>query len=136
MHWPADDGSAVEDYWQVFLDLKREGKIRAAGLSNYGICQLEAAQGIGHVDAVQPPFSQIRRGAADDVLLWAHKHETGAIVYSRMASGLLAGAFNGGRAASLDPATGRSGHTDFTDPALSANLAVAGALRPIAERHA
>jgi aryl-alcohol dehydrogenase-like predicted oxidoreductase len=108
MHWPADDGSAVEDYWQVFLDLKREGKIRAAGLSNYGICQLEAAEGIGHVDAVQPPFSQIRRGAAGDVLLWAHKHETGAIVYSPMASGLLTGAFNAGRAARLDPGDWRA----------------------------
>src|ERR1039457_6347032 len=31
MHWPAEDGTAVEDYWQTFLDLKREGKIRAAG---------------------------------------------------------------------------------------------------------
>jgi len=29
MHWPAEDGTALEDYWQVFLDLKREGKIRA-----------------------------------------------------------------------------------------------------------
>jgi aryl-alcohol dehydrogenase-like predicted oxidoreductase len=135
MHWPADDGSAVEDYWQVFLDLKREGKIRAAGLSNHGICQLEAAEGIGHVDAVQPPFNLIHRGAADDVLLWAHKHETGAIVYSPMASGLLTGAFNAGRAASLDPGDWRSSHTDFTEPALSATLALAGALRPIAERH-
>src|ERR1039457_3286618 len=37
MHWPAEDGAAVEDYWQTFLDLKREGKIRAAGLSNHDI---------------------------------------------------------------------------------------------------
>jgi aryl-alcohol dehydrogenase-like predicted oxidoreductase len=37
MHWPAGDGTAVEDYWQAFLDLKREGKVRAIGLSNHDI---------------------------------------------------------------------------------------------------
>jgi aryl-alcohol dehydrogenase-like predicted oxidoreductase len=135
MHWPAEDGTAVEDYWQVFTDLKREGKIRAAGLSNHSIGQLEAAEEIGSVDAVQPPFSLIHRDAADDVLLWAREHETGVIVYSPMASGLLTGAFTAGRAARLEPGDWRAGHPDFTEPALSANLALADALRPIAARH-
>src|ERR1700685_2861069 len=31
MHWPAEDGTPVEEYWQVVNDLKREGKVRAAG---------------------------------------------------------------------------------------------------------
>src|ERR1700746_3856639 len=31
MHWPAEDGTAVEDYWQAVLDLQREGKGRAVG---------------------------------------------------------------------------------------------------------
>ncbi len=135
MHWPAEDGTAVEDYWQAFLDLKREGKVRAIGLSNHDIYQLETAVGIGKVDAIQPPFNLIHRDAADDVLLWAHEHETGVIVYSPMASGLLSGAFTAERAARLDPGDWRAGHPDFTGPALSANLALAAALRPVAERH-
>jgi len=135
MHWPAEDGTTIEEYWQVFTDLKREGKIRAAGLSNHGILQLEAAEKIGTVDAIQPPFSMIHRDAADDVLLWAREHEAGAIVYSPMASGLLTGAFTTARAARLKPGDWRAGHPDFTEPALSANLALAGALRPVAERH-
>jgi aryl-alcohol dehydrogenase-like predicted oxidoreductase len=135
MHWPAEDGTGVEEYWQVFLDLKREGKIRAAGLSNHSIYQLEAAEGIGHVDAIQPQFNLIHRDAADDVLLWAHEHQAGAIVYSPMASGLLTGAFTAERAARLEPGDWRSGSPDFTGRALSANLTLAGALRPVAERH-
>ena len=135
MHWPAEDGTPVEEYWQVFTDLKREGKIRAAGLSNHNILQLEEAEQIGAVDAIQPPFSLIHRDAADDVLLWAHEHEAGAIVYSPMASGLLTGSFTAERAARLQPGDWRAGHPDFTEPALSANLALADALRPVAERH-
>jgi aryl-alcohol dehydrogenase-like predicted oxidoreductase len=135
MHWPAEDGTPVEEYWQVFTDLKREGKIRAAGLSNHSIFQLEAAEEIGAVDAIQPPFNLIHRDAADDVLLWAREHEAGAIVYSPMASGLLTGSFTAERAARLQPGDWRAGHPDFTAPAVSANLALADALRPVAERH-
>ena len=135
MHWPAEDGTPVEEYWQVFTDLKREGKIRAAGLSNHNILQLEEAEQIGVVDAIQPPFNLIHRDAADDVLLWAREHEAGAIVYSPMASGLLTGSFTAERAASLQPGDWRAGHPDFTPPAVSANLALAEALRPVAERH-
>jgi aryl-alcohol dehydrogenase-like predicted oxidoreductase len=135
MHWPAEDGTALEDYWQVFIDLKREGKIRAAGLSNHGISQLEAAEGIGHVDAVQPQFNLIHRDVADDVLPWAHDHEAGVIVYSPMASGLLTGAFTAERAARLDPGDWRASHPDFREPALQANLALADALSLVAERH-
>jgi aryl-alcohol dehydrogenase-like predicted oxidoreductase len=135
MHWPAEDGTAVEEYWQAFLDLKREGKVRAVGLSNHDIGQLEAAEETGQVDAVQPQFNLIHRDAADDVLLWAYEHEAGAIVYSPMASGLLTGAFTAERAARLDPGDWRAGDRDFTGPALSANLALADALRPVAERH-
>jgi aryl-alcohol dehydrogenase-like predicted oxidoreductase len=135
MHWPAQDGTAVQEYWQAFLDLKREGKVRAVGLSNHDIDQLEAAEGVGHVDAIQPQFNLIHRDAADDVLPWAREHEAGAIVYSPMASGLLTGAFTAARAARLEPGDWRAGHPDFTGPALPANLALAGALRPVAERH-
>jgi aryl-alcohol dehydrogenase-like predicted oxidoreductase len=135
MHWPAEDGTPVQEYWQVFTDLKREGKIRAAGLSNHGLLQLEAAEEIGTVDAIQPRFNLIHRDAADDVLLWAREHEAGVIVYSPMASGLLTGTFTPVRAAGLEPGDWRAGHPDFTGPALSANLALADALRPVAERH-
>ena len=135
MHWPAADGTPVEEYWQAFADLKREGKVRAIGLSNHDIYQLEAASEIGNVDAIQPPFNLIHRDAADDVLLWAREHEAGVIVYSPMASGLLTGAFTAERAAGLEPGDWRAGDPDFTGPALSHNLALAGALRPVAERH-
>ena len=68
------------------------------------------------------------------MLLWAREHEAGVIVYSPMASGLLTGAFTAERAAGLEPGDWRAGDPDFTGRALSHNLALAGALRPVAER--
>jgi aryl-alcohol dehydrogenase-like predicted oxidoreductase len=135
MHWPARDGTQVEEYWQTFADLKREGKVRAIGLSNHDRYQLAAAEAIAHVDVIQPQFSLIHRAAADELLPWARRHRTGVILYSPMASGLLTGAFTAARATALDPGDWRRSHPDFTEPALSANLALADALRPVASRY-
>lgn len=134
MHWPADDTS-VETYWPVFAELVAQGKVRAVGLSNHDVTQLQAAEGIAHVDSLQPPFSLLHREAAGDVIPWAAAHETGVIVYSPMASGLLTGAFTAERAASLGGDDWRSGHPDFTPPGLDRNLALVDELRPLATRH-
>ena len=37
MHRPAEDGTPLEVYWGTLLDLKREGKVRAVGLSNHHV---------------------------------------------------------------------------------------------------
>jgi aryl-alcohol dehydrogenase-like predicted oxidoreductase len=135
MHWPAEDGTPLEKYWRTLLDLKAEGKVRAVGLSNHNVQQLEAAERVGHVDTLQPPFSAIRRDAGATVLPWCAEHQTGAIVYSPMQAGLLTGAFTAERAARLPPDDWRSRAAAFQGEALKQNLALADALRPIAERH-
>ena len=134
MHWPAEDGTPVEEYWQTFRDLVDEGKLRAAGLSNHDVKQLEAAEAVGHVDSLQPPFSLIRRDAAADVIPWSAEHSTGVIVYSPMASGLLTGSFTAERARALGDDDWRSRSPQFTGDGLRRNLALVDDLRPIAER--
>jgi aryl-alcohol dehydrogenase-like predicted oxidoreductase len=135
MHWPPDDGTPLEEYWQTLLDLKAEGKVRAVGLSNHDTAQLEAAERLGHVDTLQPPFSAIHRDVATVELPWCRAHNTGVIVYSPMASGLLTGAFTAERAKSLPKDDWRSRSVDFTGNGLVNNLALANAMRPIAARH-
>lgn len=134
MHWPAEDGTPVEEYWQTFRDLVDEGKLRAAGLSNHDVAQLDAAEGVGHVDSLQPPLSLIRREPAADVVPWCAAHDTGVIVYSPMASGLLTGSFSRERAATLASNDWRSRGAEFTGDRLDRNLALVEALRPITER--
>ena len=135
MHWPAQDGTALEDYWGTLLQLKDEGKVRAVGLSNHNVVQLERAERIGHVDTLQPPFSAIHREVAAAELPWCAAHDTGVIVYSPMQSGLLTGAFSVERAARLGADDWRSRSPDFTGLGVRRNVALADALRPIAERH-
>jgi aryl-alcohol dehydrogenase-like predicted oxidoreductase len=135
MHWPAEDGTSLESYWRTLLDLKREGKVRAVGLSNHNVDQLRRAEEIGHVETLQPPFSAIHREIAANELPWCREHLTGVIVYSPMQSGLLTGAFDGKRAASLPADDWRTRSADHTGEGLKRNLKLAEALKPIAERH-
>jgi aryl-alcohol dehydrogenase-like predicted oxidoreductase len=135
MHWPAEDGTPLEAYWETLLALKAEGKVRAVGLSNHDAAQLEAAERLGHVDTLQPPFSLIRRGVASAELPWCLNHGTGVIVYSPMQSGLLSGNFSAARAGRLPKDDWRSRNAEFTGEKLARNLALTEALRPIAQRH-
>lgn len=135
LHWPAEDGTPLEEYWQTLLDLKAEGKFRAVGLSNHSADRLEIAEKLGHVDTLQPPFSAIRREVGERELPWCASHETGVIVYSPMQAGLLTGRFTEERAASLPSNDWRSRHAEFTGAKLKANLSLASAFGPVAERH-
>lgn len=135
MHWPAEDGTVIEEYWQALLDLKQAGKVRAVGLSNHNAKQLDAAERLGHVDTLQPPFSAVRREIAKEELPWCVAHKTGVIVYSPMQSGLLTGSFSAERAKSLPGEDWRSRDAEFNGDRLLRNLALAEAMKPIAERH-
>ncbi len=135
VHWPSQDGTPLEEYWQAMLDLRREGKVGAVGLSNHDAAQLARAEELGHVDTLQPPFSAIHRATAIVELPWCAAHKTGVIVYSPMQSGLLSGGFSRERARGLPPDDWRSRSEDFTGAGLDRNLALAAALGRVAGRH-
>jgi len=134
VHWPPEDDTPIEAYWQTMLDLKAEGKIRAAGLSNHSAAELGTAERLGHVDSLQPPFSAIRRDTAAEELPWCARHDTGAIVYSPMQSGLLTGTFSAARVAALPEDDWRSRSPLFHGDSLRRSTSLANALAPIAER--
>jgi aryl-alcohol dehydrogenase-like predicted oxidoreductase len=134
MHWPAEDGTPIEEYWGAFVELRESGKVRAIGLSNHDVARLDAAEAVGHVDTLQPPFSAIRPDAADDLLPWCAEHGTGVLVYSPMGSGLLTGAFTAKRVAGLPDDDWRRTSPDFTTH-LKRNLKVADRLAQVAEQH-
>jgi aryl-alcohol dehydrogenase-like predicted oxidoreductase len=134
-HWPDALGTPVEDSWAELGRLIDEGKLRAAGVSNFDVALLERIEARRHVDSVQPPFSLIRRDAAADLLPWAARHGTGVIVYSPLQSGLLTDTFSTTRLAAMAKDDWRRGSAQFAEPQLSRNLALRDALGPIAEQH-
>ena len=135
IHWPDDEGNAVEDAWGEMVKLRDEGKARAIGVSNFDAALLERCEAVGHVDSVQPPFSLIQRETAAELLPWARAHGAGVLCYSPMGSGLLTETFSAARVAAFAEDDWRRRPPMFNEPRLSRNLALRDALRPIAARH-
>jgi aryl-alcohol dehydrogenase-like predicted oxidoreductase len=134
-HWPDETGTPVEDSWAEMVRLVDEGKVRAIGVSNFDVPLLERCEALRHVDSLQPPFSLIRRKAAEHEIPWCAAHDTGVIVYSPMQSGLLTERFSEERVKALPEEDWRRRSSDFNQPRLRRNLALRDALRPVAERH-
>jgi aryl-alcohol dehydrogenase-like predicted oxidoreductase len=134
-HWPDESGTPIEDSWSTMVKLIEEGKICAAGVSNFNVGLLEKCAAIRHVDSLQPPFSMINRAAARELLPWCKSHSTGVICYSPMQSGILTEAFTSDRVARMASDDWRRRGPEFQEPKLTRNLALRDALRPIAARH-
>lgn len=133
-HWPDEGGVPVEESWAAMAALAEEGKVRWCGVSNFSTELLDRCEAVRHVDSLQPPFSLIAREFASRELPWCRRHETGAIVYSPLHSGLLTTTFSVERIAALAGDDWRRRDDDFKEPRLSRNLTLRDLLRPTAER--
>src|SRR4051812_46408168 len=136
IHWPPDpDSTELEEGWSKLAALKKEGKLRWIGVSNFDINQIRRAQAISPVTSLQPPYSLVNREAEAEILPFCKKENIGVIVYSPMASGLLTGAMTRERAAKFGTGDWRSRNANFNEPKLSKNLALVEELRAIGKRH-
>ena len=134
-HWPADDIDETLEGWTELARLQQEGKVRWIGASNFSREELEKAGQIAPVTSLQPPYSLIKRDIEAEVLPYCQEQRIGVIVYSPMASGLLTGAMSRERAATLPENDWRSRSPEFTEPKLSANLALVDRLRRAGASH-
>ncbi len=135
-HWPDESGTPIEDSWAAMERLLEQGKVRAIGVSNFGVPLLEQCEAVRHVDSLQPPFSPIKRDAAAAQIPWCAAHGTGVICYSPMQSGILTDSFSAARVARFADDDWRRRGLEFKSPQLERNIALRDALRPLAARHA
>jgi aryl-alcohol dehydrogenase-like predicted oxidoreductase len=136
IHWPpSPDSLELEEGWATLADLKRQGKVRWIGVSNFNAGHLKRAQAIVPVTSLQPPYSLIHRDVEAETLPYCLRENIGVIVYSPMASGLLTGAMTRERAANLPKDDWRRNNPNFNEPKLSKNLALVERLRDIGKRH-
>ena len=133
-HWPDQTGTPVEESWRTMAALVDEGKVAAIGVSNFDVALLERCEAVRHVDSLQPPFSLIRRQAAESEIPWCASHQTGVIGYSPLQSGILTESFSLARVQSLPPDDWRRRSSEFKPPRVNRNLALRDALQPVARR--
>ena len=89
-HWQ-DATTPIEETMGALLDLKREGKIRAIGVSNCTLEQVRQYRSVGPVDAAQEKYSLLHRDLERDYLPYCVKNHMAVLAYSPLANGLLTG---------------------------------------------
>ncbi|WP_234052107.1 MULTISPECIES: aldo/keto reductase [unclassified Xanthobacter] len=90
VHWP-DLETPFEETARTLAELKREGKIRAVGVSNYSPAQMDAFRAVAPLDAVQPPYNLFEREIEADVLPYAARTGLTVLSYGALCRGLLSG---------------------------------------------
>ncbi|HVB23794.1 MAG TPA: aldo/keto reductase [Ktedonobacteraceae bacterium] len=134
MHWPNPDPD-IEEGWSTMAQLKKEGKVRYIGVSNFNVEQMQRAESIAHVDSLQPPYSLVHPDVEKDVLPYCEQQNIGVIVYSPMMSGLLTGSMNQERVQNMPEDDWRKRNPEFQEPRLSRNLELANLLSEIGYPH-
>ncbi len=123
----------IEEAWETFAELIKEGKVRSIGVSNFSIEQMELLKPIHPIDFLEPPYSMIERKVEDGLLGYCQKNDIGVVVYSPLQQGLLTGAIKS--IDDLAPDDVRRDFPLFQEPTFSANLKLARELASIAKKY-
>ena len=92
IHWP-DQTTAISETMEALETLIQQGKIRAAGVSNYSLNQIQEARKTLNIASNQVGYSMLNRGIEGDLVPYAQENDLGIIVYSPMERGLLTGKY-------------------------------------------
>jgi aryl-alcohol dehydrogenase-like predicted oxidoreductase len=131
VHWP-DPIVPVAETAGVMLELLREGKIRAIGVSNYRPNQMDAFRHVAPIYTVQPPYNLFERGIETDILPYAKQHGIAVLAYGALCRGLLSGKIKGNTEFGGDDL--RKADPKFQEPRFGAYLAAVRALDRFAHR--
>ena len=89
-HWP-DETTPLEETMEALIKLKKEGKIRAIGVSNFTIEMIKECLRYDDIASAQPKYNLLTRDIEKDVLPFCRENNIGIISYGPIAQGLLTG---------------------------------------------
>src|SRR5262245_3305026 len=108
IHWP-DPLVPIEETAAAMQQLYKQGKIRAIGVSNYSLEQMNLFQQAAPLHTAQPPYNLFEREVERDVLPYCRTHGISTLTYGSLCRGLLSGkmkismVFQGGDVRKIDP---------------------------------
>lgn len=131
LHWPAPQ--PIAETAAACAALLKAGKVRAVGVSNFSVAQLEEWRATGvPLHSNQPPYSILRPAVKRDVLPWCAANGVGAISYSPLFRGMLFGTWQRDKTFPKDD--GRSTHKDYAGARFQRHLDAVDEIRGVATR--
>ena len=90
VHWP-DPLVPIEETAEAVQALFDQGKIRAIGVSNFSIAQIERFRRVAKLHVVQPPYNLFEREIEAELLPYCRKSNLATLTYGALCRGLLSG---------------------------------------------
>jgi len=95
VHWP-DPLVTIEETAEAMYALFEQGKIRAIGVSNFSVLQMERFRQVSPLHVLQPPYNLFERGIEADLLPYCRKNDIATLGYGALCRGLLSGRMKAG----------------------------------------
>jgi aryl-alcohol dehydrogenase-like predicted oxidoreductase len=127
-----DERVPLEEQWGTMASLVQAGKVRALGMSEASVADLERARAIHPVTALQSELSLWTRDPLADVVPWCAANGVAFVPFSPLGRGFLTGAVT---SASFEDLDFRATNPRFTQEAIDANLGIVERVRRVADRH-
>jgi aryl-alcohol dehydrogenase-like predicted oxidoreductase len=90
VHWP-DPLVTIEETADAMHTLLSQGKIRAIGVSNFSVGQMERFRRVAPLHVLQPPYNLFERGIEADLLPYCRRNKIATLGYGALCRGLLSG---------------------------------------------
>jgi aryl-alcohol dehydrogenase-like predicted oxidoreductase len=113
LHWP-DTLVPVAEVAALFREFQSEGKIRAVGVSNFSVTQMEEFRKVMPLASNQPPYNIFERAIDAEVLPWCEANGVAVLTYSSLCRSLLGGRVH--RGMKFDAQDIRSADPKFQEP--------------------
>jgi aryl-alcohol dehydrogenase-like predicted oxidoreductase len=113
MHWP-DTLVPVAETAALLAGFQREGKVRALGVSNFNVAQMEEFRSVAPLASNQLPYNLFERQIDGEILPWCAANRIAVLTWSSLCRSLLAGRVK--RGMSFDAKDIRSFDPKFQEP--------------------
>src|SRR5215469_485630 len=90
VHWP-DPLVPIEETAEAMQTLFDQGKIRAIGVSNFSVEQIDRFRRVAKLHVVQPPYNLFEREIEAELLPYCRQSDLATLTYGALCRGLLSG---------------------------------------------
>jgi aryl-alcohol dehydrogenase-like predicted oxidoreductase len=131
VHWP-DPLVAIEETAAAMQTLFRQGKIRAIGVSNFSVEQMQRFRSVAPLHVLQSPYNLFERGIEADLLPYCRENNISTFGYGALCRGLLSGRMRSDTAFARDDL--RRTDPKFQEPRFGQYLAAVQRLDQLAQK--
>lgn len=134
VHWP-DPDTPIRETAETMYELYQKGVIKAVGVSNYSVKQMEEFRKYSPLHSLQPQYSMFERSIEAEIVPFCIENNIAIIAYAPLYSGILTGKFFFDKVSIPNDTSRKMKKADLEEPLFSINKKSLSQLKDIAANY-